>query len=160
MTGAELKTIRESLGLTAEWLAERAKVALRTFRYWESGKSKVPEDVISQVEHLYKNFLETIEKHTFEIKKLIKNKKTNFLILLRYRTNQDLWEFQKEFFPMPCTFHAQILQHVKNNFKNSEVRIIFFEPEIYKKWLKNEIDTSAKRAEWGVCYFLENIKNN
>ena len=45
MTPAELKTIRESLGLTVQWLADRAGVKLRTVQYWESGRSGVPADV-------------------------------------------------------------------------------------------------------------------
>ena len=43
MTSAELKTTRESLGLTADWLAKKAGVQLRTVRYWESGRNAVRE---------------------------------------------------------------------------------------------------------------------
>ncbi len=46
MTPAELKTLRESsLGLSAQWLADRAGVLQRSVQYWEAGRSRVPEDV-------------------------------------------------------------------------------------------------------------------
>lgn len=45
MTPAEFKTIRESLGLTAQWIAENAGVKLRTAQYWEAGRMAVPVDV-------------------------------------------------------------------------------------------------------------------
>lgn len=45
MTPAELKTLRESLGLPVQWLAERANVQRRSVEYWEAGRSKVPDDV-------------------------------------------------------------------------------------------------------------------
>ena len=40
MTSAELKTLRESLGLPVQWLAERANVQRRSVEYWEAGRSK------------------------------------------------------------------------------------------------------------------------
>ena len=49
MTPAELKTIREACGLSQAWLAQRAQVNERTVRYWESGKSTVPDDVATLV---------------------------------------------------------------------------------------------------------------
>jgi DNA-binding transcriptional regulator YiaG len=45
MTPAELKTMRESLGLSINWLAERAGVSPRSAQYWESGERSVPSDV-------------------------------------------------------------------------------------------------------------------
>lgn len=42
MTNAELRTIREFLGLTGEWLATHLGVNPRTVRDWEQGRSPVP----------------------------------------------------------------------------------------------------------------------
>ena len=50
MTPAELKTVREACGLPQSWLAHRAQVNERTVRYWESGKSSVPDDVAAWLE--------------------------------------------------------------------------------------------------------------
>lgn len=42
MTGAELKVVREWLGLTTRWLAEHLDVAERTVHRWENGDTTVP----------------------------------------------------------------------------------------------------------------------
>lgn len=49
MTGAELRTWRESAGLSREALAERVNVQPRTIKHWESGRADVPDDVASVV---------------------------------------------------------------------------------------------------------------
>lgn len=49
LTDAELRIAREDLGLTAEWVAERLGVALRTVRRWEAGHSPVPQGVADQL---------------------------------------------------------------------------------------------------------------
>lgn len=50
MTAGEFRMVREYLGLTAEWVASRLGVALRTVRRWEAGTSPVPEGVREQME--------------------------------------------------------------------------------------------------------------
>lgn len=45
MTSAQLKALRESLGLSQQWLADQSNVQKRTVAYWESGRNQVPEDV-------------------------------------------------------------------------------------------------------------------
>ncbi len=52
MSPAELRMVREYLGVSAEWLADRLGVALRTVRRWEHGQSAVPDGVREQVEEL------------------------------------------------------------------------------------------------------------
>lgn len=52
MTDAEIKTIREFLGVTGEWLAGHLGVSSRTVRHWEQGKYPVPDGVRLAVESL------------------------------------------------------------------------------------------------------------
>jgi transcriptional regulator with XRE-family HTH domain len=52
MTSEELKTLREACGLSQRHLSDMAAVNERTVRYWESGKSTVPEDVEALVAQL------------------------------------------------------------------------------------------------------------
>lgn len=49
LTDAEFRIAREDLGLTAEWIADRLGVALRTVRRWEAGHSPVPAGVADQL---------------------------------------------------------------------------------------------------------------
>jgi len=52
MTPAELRVVREWLGLTGEWLAEGLGVQDRTVRRWEAGTSPIPDGVRIQIEEL------------------------------------------------------------------------------------------------------------
>lgn len=53
MTPAELKSIRHSLGLSAEAFARLVRVSNgRTVRYWESGERDIPGPVIVIAEAL------------------------------------------------------------------------------------------------------------
>lgn len=52
MTGVELKTIREWLGLSGDWLAEHLDISSRTVRHWEAGRNTIPDGVRLEVERL------------------------------------------------------------------------------------------------------------
>lgn len=52
MTAAELRVVREWLGLPAPWLAAHLQVAERAVSRWESGASVVPDGVRLEVERL------------------------------------------------------------------------------------------------------------
>ena len=49
LTAAEFRIAREDLGLTAEWLAARLGVQLRTVRRWEHGDRAVSAAVADEV---------------------------------------------------------------------------------------------------------------
>ena len=49
MSGAELRCLREWLGLTTRWLADHLDVAERSVHRWESGAYPVPAGVASEV---------------------------------------------------------------------------------------------------------------
>lgn len=52
MTPAELRVVREYLGLSPEWLASHLAVSARTVRHWEAGKYAIPDGVRLAVEEL------------------------------------------------------------------------------------------------------------
>lgn len=52
MTAAELKVVREFLGVTGDWLAGHLGVNPRTVRNWEEGRRAIPDGVRLAVEDL------------------------------------------------------------------------------------------------------------
>lgn len=52
MSGAELRCLREYLGLTTRWLAQHLGVAERSVHRWEAGMQCVPEGVADEVQRL------------------------------------------------------------------------------------------------------------
>ena len=49
MSAAELRCLREWLGLTTRWLADHLGVAERSIHRWEGGVREVPEGVAAEV---------------------------------------------------------------------------------------------------------------
>lgn len=151
MTSAELKTIRESLGLPVPWLARAAGVKDRTVNYWESGRNAVPDDVAKMMTGLVSIADALVAEYSriFEAEVIPGN-----LVLLRYRTDADLWESQPEFMAMnlPTTFHAALLLRVKDIAEKAgvSVTIIYFERDAYLKWLGGRENTPDRRIEWAT----------
>ena len=50
LTGAEFRHRRETFGLSAEWLADRLGVALKTVQRWENGHRPIPEGVAAELD--------------------------------------------------------------------------------------------------------------
>lgn len=106
MTPAELKTIRENLGLTVKWLAENAKVSHRTATYWEAGKGKVPDDVAGLLEKISG----TVQKAAGETVRQANGLcAPDGITLFRYRTDDDLHKYRDDFKGLPTTCHAASL---------------------------------------------------
>ena len=99
MTAAEMKTLRESLGLPVSWVAQQAGVTNRTVEYWESGRSAVPDDVASQLASIDR-FLDYSAKRAGPP-------------LLRYRSNEALWADLPEWSGLPVTAHAAMLARAR-----------------------------------------------
>lgn len=110
MTPAHLKTLRESLGISAQWLADQAGVQRRTVQHWESGRSTVPADVAAMIERLDADF-ERMSDAAVEQAKAAKAEHgaPESVDLVRYRTDAALWAAHPEMKPLPVTAHAALL---------------------------------------------------
>lgn len=52
LTAAEFRMSREALGLSAEWLADRLGVALKSVQRWENGHRQIPRGVVWEMEKI------------------------------------------------------------------------------------------------------------
>jgi transcriptional regulator with XRE-family HTH domain len=153
MTPAEFKTIRESLGLTAQWIADHAGVKLRTVQYWEAGRMAVPADVANMLNDIDKTLEATVEQAIAHIDELTKQQVALAEItLVRYRTDADLWRFRPDMKPFPATTHAAMLSRLRRALwsRNIQSIIEFMEPDEYLAWLDGRPDTELERAAWAA----------
>jgi DNA-binding XRE family transcriptional regulator len=147
MTPAELKTLREGLGLTQQWLADQLSVQNRTIKYWESGFYPVKKDVEEMLLSINEKFNE-IEKNAIEV---IKNSNSKHITLLRYSNDGDLWHFMPEFKPLPATAHASVIFRLLNKAEilDCNVTIVYMNKIEYLAWLDTRQDSDAMRSLWG-----------
>lgn len=153
MTPAEFKTIRESLGLTAQWIADNAGVKLRTAQYWEAGRMAVPADVASMLDRIDKTLDSTVAQAVAHIDDLTEQHGAPAEIaLVRYRSDADLWRFRPDMKPLPATTHAAMLSRLRRVLWSRSIPSVieFMEPDEYLTWLAGRPDTEAERANWAA----------
>lgn len=63
LTPAEVRCIREGLGVTAEWLADHLGVRTRTVQRWESGANPIPEFAVDALALLEADAAEQVRHH-------------------------------------------------------------------------------------------------
>ncbi|MBF0140058.1 MAG: DUF1870 family protein [Magnetococcales bacterium] len=153
VTSAELKTLRESLGLTAQWLADQAGVQIRTVRYWEAGRSSVPADVSALLERIDRMLDDAVAQAVAQITDSIaKPVAIPEITLVRYRTDDDLWRFRPEMRPIPVTTHAAMLMRLRRALFHVGIQSViqYMDPEDYLDWLGDRPDSETERSEWAA----------
>ena len=105
MTPAELRVVREHLGLSPEWLADHLKVSARTVRHWEAGKYAIPDGVRLEIED--------IERRTGEfiggaVEKLLDLPDPG---VITYRTDDEYHAAHPEI-PFPASWHRAVIARV------------------------------------------------
>lgn len=128
MDSAKFKTIRESLGLDVDWLAEKAGVNRRTWQRWETERQP-PKDVVAILQDYQRLMIERISDVLMSLKQVEEQQgtKPKSVELIRYahyadmvRAGQDDWPpgmynallanlsiiFELEAYPLNVTYVA------------------------------------------------------
>ncbi len=151
MTPAELKTLRESLGLSAQWVADQSGVRLRTVQYWEAGRMPVPEDVAALLSRIDAQYERAVSEALAAINEA--PEKPAEVVLVRYRSDADLWRFRPDMEPLPASSHAALLSRLRRALWTAGVPSVieYMEPDEYLAWLGKRKDTDAMRAAWAAA---------
>ena len=154
MTAAELKTLRESLGLPLQWVAQQAGVRLRSAQYWEAGKNPVPDDVAGLLMSLDEQLWQLVADYLAQVDeiKAEEGRLPEGIVLIRYKTDEDLWEFHSGFKPIPASSHAMLLARTRRKLSEIGVASIieYMDPKAYRKWLGDREDKETLRSEWAL----------
>ncbi|MFJ2217730.1 helix-turn-helix domain-containing protein [Streptomyces sp. NPDC101062] len=70
MTPAELRVVREYLGLTPEWLTTHLNITGRQVRNWEQGKTPIPDAHRLEIQNLERytgNFVSAVSDHLMDL---------------------------------------------------------------------------------------------
>jgi len=121
MKNAELKTIREGLGLTLQDVAGLTGVQQRTVQYWEAGTLSVPNRVGNMLEALEYRVEAVVLKEIFEINK---PKKGGHVTLERYQTDEDLHRERPDLIDLTARTHAVILNRIRRRLKRLKITAI------------------------------------
>ncbi len=146
MTPAEFKTLRESLGLSAQWLADRAGVALRTVQYWEAGRrARIPADVCAILTEIDDKFERAV---ALALEIYIKSGAPPKVTLLRYSSDADLWRYRPDMAGLPAAAHAALLARTRRALTahGARVSIVYMDSPAARAWLAGRPDSPGHRA--------------
>lgn len=155
MTPAELKTMREAIGLSVSELAAFANnVQERTVRYWESGRNQVPKDVETLVMDIRQLLDARANELAEAIRELIRidGPLEGPFVLIRYKENADLWHFEPKWRSLPTTAHGAFLTKCRVALADLGVatRIVYMDPQAYSLWLNGRQDELGMRISWAM----------
>lgn len=154
MSPAELKSMREFLGLTLQWVADRAGVAPRTAQFWEAGRQRVPADVAHMLLQMDSDAQRIVIRTQYMVEDIIKQqgRPPEAIMLLRYRTDADLWQFRPDMQGWPAMAHAAIMSRVQRTLwaMGIPTGMEYMDPDAYLAWLAGRTDSEALRSAWAL----------
>jgi superfamily I DNA and RNA helicase len=116
MTPAELKTIRESLGLSMQWCATHVGRVknVRSWQFWEVGGRSIPADVKARMLELDATAAEIACQGATQAQVVrALHGAPEIVELYRYATDAELWSKFPDMRPLPTTYHAAILSKTR-----------------------------------------------
>lgn len=156
MTGAELQTLRESCNLSREDFAGLAGVQSRTVKHWESGCAGVPADVAHLVNTIDGAINAAADQARAHLEQLTRqnDQAPADIVLIRYRSNEDLHQYRPDMQSLPACVHGAIVNRMRQEARaiGMPARIVWMEPEQYNPWRAacHLPDTESTRAAWAA----------
>lgn len=158
MTGAEIRTLREGVGLSAQALADLVGVSLRAVQGWESGRSAPRTSDVADTLHR----LDTaIGRSVAELLALIEAHPEAEPVLIRYSDAADVPACIRgalgEHAELAAAVHGSLVDRAREAaaLRGQRLRIVWFDRAGYRAWLGRRADTTDARAQWAAAMPLE-----
>ena len=119
MHPAEFKTLREAIGLSISTLVKVIDVDERSIRKWESGKKKLPLDVIESLVGIDQMVTDTANRMFTELQQ---DSKEN-VVLHRYTEEEDYLTAHPEFEGLPITTFGVVLFRLRQKFIDAGIPV-------------------------------------
>ncbi|WP_396902648.1 hypothetical protein [Mycolicibacterium sp.] len=118
VTPAELRCLREFLGLPPVWLADRLKVRERTLHRWEAAVAPIPDGVATEVENLANDAADIVEQLVQQYEASGGGE------LVTYRTDEDYRAVGELGLVYPASWHRAIAARVAEQVP--DVTLVYF----------------------------------
>lgn len=148
MNGITLQALRSLLFFSVPEAARMiAGVQERTWRYWESERGAVPDDVRGTIMHLVKFRNRLTEESRAQIKQIISAHGLPDDIRLTYYSTLDDWMTQDGADPIFWRPHCSAMAEIA---LDPTIMLIKFDAIEYRRWLGDRSDDSAMRDQWAA----------
>ena len=155
MTGEEFRLLRERIGITQEFFADRNQIKVLTVKRWEANKFSVPESAEETLKKMYDTYLKDMNNLYIKYKDYERGKR---IVLVRFnsltyfsRYKLDSWQ--------RIDYHSynkavdEVFYKLYDEYKS--VSVVTFNGENYTHYIKEKglEDSLESVYEWGVyCY--------
>lgn len=116
---AEFKTLREAVGLSISTLVKVIDVDERSIRKWESGKKKLPQDVVDAVLAIDQLINDTANQAFAEFQASPQES----VVLKRYIEEEDFLNAHPEFEGLPITTYGVSLFRLRQKFIDAGIAV-------------------------------------
>lgn len=155
MTGAELQTLREAIGLSRKLFAPLVCVEPRTIKHWETRKTScVPSDVVETARMFTNWVIEASESCVRQVRESMQEHGApREVVLIRYREGSLIVIGLEGMIP---EVHGAMITRTALTLMAQKipVRIVWFDADDYARWLAIERpthqDTQETRAAWAA----------
>lgn len=111
MTGAEMQTAREFLGLTRGWLADDLLINERRMMRMEADKERIPDAVVARLDEIAAQTKDHVSELIAKYRRLSKKHPDDDLFIRSWRTDED-YEASAEYRGFPAKWHRMVCARV------------------------------------------------
>lgn len=151
ITGTEFRRLREETSMTQEDVAAYIGCGIRSVKYWEAGKSRISERVVSILQRIDAALngyaAELLKIYTDQTEELNPDELPEACLIVYDDDDADMVAWS-----LPIHTHAaavfKAFQLLKQN--GIPARIVKFQRTEYLSWLRDRKDDQSMRAEWAT----------
>lgn len=125
ITPAELKCLREFLGLSSSWLAEHVHCDERRLQRMEMGQEEIPEAIGLAMDQIYTDTLDAVDRLTEKYRAQLSNKVDGEVVMPVYRNDAEYARAFKHA-RFPVRWHRQVAARVADRLP--ELQLDYSEP--------------------------------
>lgn len=151
ITGTEFRRLREEIGMTQQDVASFIGCGLRSVKYWEAGKSRIPErvfDRLEQIDAALKVYAaRLLEAYTDQTEALSPESLPEVALIVYDDADADMVDWS---LPFP-THSAAVFKAFRIFTENGiTARIVKMDRDAYAAFLSGRPDTQAERSAWAA----------
>ena len=111
LTGAEMQTTREFLGLSRTWLSQDLLISERRMMRMEADKERIPDALVSRLDEIAAFTKDFVSDMIAQYRRRTKLNRDEYLFIRTYRTDEDYAE-ASDFQGFPAKWHRMCCARV------------------------------------------------
>lgn len=162
MQAAEFSELRESLGLSLDWMSARMQYPVQLLHAFESENKVIPSGLCVPLQAMDAYMTRLADKAADAYMAVSwRHRSDDPLWLVGFSNDVDLWHFEPGMQPYPATFHSALLNRMAKRIVEQGKTVVQWVVERgpYTIWLSRHgvVDSYLARVLWAKSVYKKNI---